>query len=565
MSDFDPNADCFNMINPADVPINACNVARMIGTDQSEYTLRIQIDTTTTGGTVPQTESTVDYNVFKDGNYLSTIKSNDNLSFPFVDIKDVNDACSQVYGSEWGINQSVIDTYTGVNVFSIVATDITQSSPNPGVEQTDAILVCQHLHNYGTPENCCFQDANNFPSDQNKTDPTVVTNGLIATCPLATRNLGSDLPDNTVNDGVPSSPSNPGSFNVSCRDVVKDHCTPTTVAGVEQWFSSGDTHSCSAAFKRIASAVPEEGYGNFTVDANGTQVYPLIFGIQGSNSPISQIIQNWRDVNKYPDTHFSRLEPFPQVVSPEFISADTTIQKFSKDQVGNLFNVLHNNGVNVTAEITDPGFNPVSQDLYQLCLDYPFACKDSLLDLCKGFDTNDLQNLPEASKWCGCYLPDSEYKIYSDNFGIPRQCSSQCNRDGVIPLVNFPNIQPENCTNENICIIDNNSINFALANSSGTVSLSQICSGCASNNGECECIIDSNKIDLLGQNSNLTIDNFCRQETFFTTDAEGNVIKTNDPNETRKEEDAVITDMMFRLLFVSVVIIIGLLVYFFLA
>ena len=130
--------------------------------------------------------------------------------------------------------------------------------------------------------------------------------------------------------------------------------------------------------------------------------------------------------------------------------------------------------------------------MWDVCSNFPQLCQESLKGFCANVKAEDLAYIPNAQKWCGCFLPEKEYARY-DRLNIPRECNPLCNADGNISLTDS-NFVPKICTN-NICVIDDLSIDI-ISSQYENFNFNQICRGCGSVN------INETMDDLLYKSSN---------------------------------------------------------------
>ena len=116
--------------------------------------------------------------------------------------------------------------------------------------------------------------------------------------------------------------------------------------------------------------------------------------------------------------------------------------------------------------------------MWEVCSNFPQLCQNSLKGFCANVKATDLAYIPNAQKWCGCFLPEQEYKKY-DNLNIPRECTPLCSGDGNIPLTDESYV-PKICTN-NICMIDDLAIEI-ISSQYGNFNFNQVCRSCGSTN-----------------------------------------------------------------------------------
>lgn len=121
----------------------------------------------------------------------------------------------------------------------------------------------------------------------------------------------------------------------------------------------------------------------------------------------------------------------------------------------------------------------VNNFLYNICQKFPALCTESLTDMCSSVTEERIAANPIANKWCGCYMPESQYEKYSaGSFLVSKQCTPFCSRNDVIPLVDS-NYAPLFCE-ENICIM--NDIYLDFVKSQGAVNFNEVCNNCGKSN-----------------------------------------------------------------------------------
>jgi hypothetical protein len=312
------------------------------------------------------------------------------------------DLCNINYGEEWS-------TFKGTGFTCTIV-------PKPVSQFGMTNTPCMHVKASGDPLTCCLKDANQNPTDDNKTDGLNKL-GFPNTCEFGFRNLAS---------------SSQNSEGTSCRSLVKEFCDPENSDFENRWFEG--TQPCLKAFERIASS-------------NGTGY---------SFSPDGAI-------------------PIPEPVDPQIITGNIDNRLFLQGQMNAMFSKL-----NLFANPDEIGSSNTVNRVFELCEKYPFAC--DMTKVCSAESSQSIINNIDKLRWCGCYLPEKEYERYP---GISRECSTQCNREGVLPLVDINNL-PKKCKGQDVCIIDDISIN--LNTGSGT-NFKQVCGGCASEGANCVCLV----------------------------------------------------------------------------
>lgn len=102
---------------------------------------------------------------------------------------------------------------------------------------------------------------------------------------------------------------------------------------------------------------------------------------------------------------------------------------------------------------------------------------------------------------CGCHLPASQYAEWS-NLGINEK-GSECDPLCLLPSVvgQFVNGVQVPC-NQNICIIDNITVDLINSQVSGGINFSSVCGNCSGTSGNCRCIFSN--INVLQNNSTVS-------------------------------------------------------------
>lgn len=150
-------------------------------------------------------------------------------------------------------------------------------------------------------------------------------------------------------------------------------------------------------------------------------------------------------------------------------------------------------GYELGANYLSSQYNPWQDFIYQnVCCPYPAVCSNFLSKYCKKFSINDIISNPNLSNWCGCYLDEKNYENYIKKFNISPICSPVCNNPSSIQKtgINGNNISCE----QNICVIDNNSLNLINTKIQGPILFSQICGNCTP--GSCSCVVENNEINV---------------------------------------------------------------------
>jgi len=347
------------------------------------------------------------------------------------------------------------------NTSQINSLGITRSQFNV----TDKPVSLQQLSPDFDIQACCFKDGNQPPEDPN--------NFILKNGDIREGDRYANVPNQNLYDTCAFNLRSMGSK--SCVTQFQKYCIPENIGAddlYDHWTGAAGIESvpgwnCYNAFKRIVSS--NESYTDNTYDLDG------------------------------------EYAPRPQPVDKGIIQNPT----FAINTVEALFSLLQQNKVDISLEQNEANYSNFTSVLYELCNDYPFACKKNLDVYCSNESANTLITTPGNLKWCGCHLPLDAYGKYVDIYGVKKECSPTCHNTIAIPDVQ-PNVplkltdvigvdfNPVVCKNSNICVIDDINVNL-----SKNLNITQICGGCQSQNSTCQCIIENDRI-ISGQNVNIS-------------------------------------------------------------
>lgn len=148
---------------------------------------------------------------------------------------------------------------------------------------------------------------------------------------------------------------------------------------------------------------------------------------------------------------------------------------------------------NIGALPGSPGYNVFQDTLYSICCSYPGICSQGLESVCSTKTAQRISFNVAESNFCSCHLPEGEYLRDSVRFNIPPECSSICNRVGVLPIVGI-NGEPVTCK-QSTCVIDNITLNLVNSTIGGGIDFNQVCQQC-NPGAQCSCIISNNTFDI---------------------------------------------------------------------
>lgn len=222
-----------------------------------------------------------------------------------------------------------------------------------------------------------------------------------------------------------------------------------------------------------------------TLDANWNGTYP----------PCLYTIDQWLVGSTTPFT----------VVGGEQIpySLYNNIQGYTyTSQMMQNFNRLYSNwGYRLGAPRGSPSYSTIEDNIFGICNASPGNCSSMLTTYCSQYSADDLVSNPNLIRWCGCYLPDSEYAKYVNQYQINKECTPLCNRRGNIPLTDPTGTSTVSCSTDT-CLIDNISISLLNTTVNNGINFSQLCGGCGQSNSStstssCTCIMENNTISAV--------------------------------------------------------------------
>ncbi len=165
----------------------------------------------------------------------------------------------------------------------------------------------------------------------------------------------------------------------------------------------------------------------------------------------------------------------------------------------------------LTDNVTSPEYNPFQNTLLSLCLDptLPGVCAQFLEGYCANYTRDQVINSPVLTNFCGCYVPpDPNYLQYT--LGTP-QCNQgvsgcQSCTGGQTGCTGQPACDPlchraltsqrsndvigvEITCPQNVCVIDDVTINVQSSNIPGGINFNSVCPGCSNGNQSCLCVV----------------------------------------------------------------------------
>lgn len=357
-------------------------------------------------------------------------------------------------------------------------------------------VICQRQTFTGDPLECCKSDL--FCNPQNNQAACFSDFNRQSTCSPCYRSMTatSDTVYSNIN-GVITTCGQQG--NNGCQDILLDYCTGKDVDNiqdlVDRWYTMPgfEAATCTKAIERnIFQNLPSPCMAVRNIPFTDNCRPTWYNSTYASSNKITT-------TNGNVDTAGTNVG----ILSSSGIAWATKVF----DGVVIKYNSL---GFSIGSVPGQIGYNQFQDYLYSICCQVPIICQNSLNNSCSIYSAKRLSVNPDATNWCGCYLPNSEYASYVEDYQVNKECTPMCNRISTIPNVNGAN-QPLLCT-QDVCIIDDVTINLSNSNLDGNANISQVCGNCSgtvSSTSTCSCILSNNTLD--GAQTN--IDGFSLQES----------------------------------------------------
>jgi len=173
----------------------------------------------------------------------------------------------------------------------------------------------------------------------------------------------------------------------------------------------------------------------------------------------------------------------------------------------------------------------LQRNLLRACQQVPGACDAYLTNhMCRNFDYDELTENPSVVNWCGCYIPPDNADTLTSSISCAQvtpngnrgiyPCYPLCHRIDTVPLFD-PNSGDEYACNNNVCVMDNVSLNV-INSTIGGVNINQVCPSCSPTE-LCECIISSNDLpetfDEMGISTSFT--QYCGSGVCYVLEPDG--------------------------------------------
>jgi hypothetical protein len=317
---------------------------------------------------------------------------------------------------------------------------------------------CARVGFRGDPVVCCFND---YACD-NEEDKCFQTPERQRTCPLEYRNLASS----------------------TCRGVIEDYCTgdalfPSQSSWLEMWLDDAEVE-INSGMAASDDKYRATFYSNEVDVSERGKRYPL-----GEKQPCLRAIA--RNVTQQTVCTWDDLQGgtvITGVYDPEGLEwgreiIKKVVEKFTDENEEGLLQGINRPGGNGNQ-------NSFYNTLWSLCNKIPLLCTNGnevnpegiLHNLCSNVTPENISDSPNLIRWCSCYMNESYYTRYQDNFNISKECTPMCNREGVIPSINSDG--ERNVCIQNLCMLNDVNINITSAQfgENSSINFSQLCSSC---------------------------------------------------------------------------------------
>lgn len=308
-------------------------------------------------------------------------------------------------------------------------------------------LQCVRASFTGDVTTCCFND---LACNEN----VAIQNNPLCFSDTALQNTCPDGSGGTVNAR--------SIVGRGCRDQLFQYCTgtlpnddPNSTAWKDRWTEGPYNRTCHYALVRN------------------------LYHLGGSNQCF---------VPPLPNPNVCDLPAFP---GAEFDSAGYF---WGQQLISKVMERLEEQGSRLGALPGFPDYDPFQDYLRNaVCCPYPGVCDSGLKNRCADVSAQRLSLNPTLAQWCGCHLSPEVYQEYTRRYNITPECTPMCNRDGAVAQVGV-NGQPVQCR-QDICLIDNISVNLINSELGGGVQFNQICGTCP--NGQCSCVVADNAVSVI--------------------------------------------------------------------
>lgn len=181
------------------------------------------------------------------------------------------------------------------------------------------------------------------------------------------------------------------------------------------------------------------------------------------------------------------------------------------------FDKYNTQGFEIGSSPGFPGYSDFQNTLYTICRTVPGLCQSKLPDICSDITNEELTINPALISWCGCYMPDDQYAMYVNDFGIRKECTPACSQLNAIKLSTPSQTDVLRCK-QNVCIMDDITIALAESQVAGNINFVQLCGNC-SGQSSCQCVISDVDIQIINSSlgGDVDITQLCGQSSCVRT------------------------------------------------
>lgn len=259
-----------------------------------------------------------------------------------------------------------------------------------------------------------------------------------------------------------------------------------------------------------------------------------------------QLFNYWRE-NNCPAAYAQTINTSPTGGNLAYNPDQQRIVQTKVTQLFNTYSITNS----LTDDVTSPSFNIFQNTLLNLCIDptLPGICTAYLDNYCSNYSREQAVNSPTLTNFCGCYVPpDQKYLEFTlgspgcligtgctagctaGNTGCTGQpsCDPLCHRALTSQKAYIPTGSIITCP-QNICVIDNVTINITQSRIPGGINFNTICSGCGGPTGAdgCLCVVSGVNISATASQIGLgtNFNQFCGGSSVcLVEDSSGNII-----------------------------------------
>lgn len=391
---------------------------------------------------------------------------------------------------------------------------------NYDLDGVSAMLICEKVPDGGKAYigkhiNCCLQNLFCDVSNTDQNDPLVRDSN---------RYNNRCFDTNTVSRTSGSCPFDyrrTGSFE--CFNTLFPFCTSGTSTDIgNKWTSD----------YQIDTTDPLQKYSSFSPCSNFffSTMFAEIDAQSGSTVPGKECYTGYLDL-----LNNDEMALLPQPGISNMRRAQNILQTA-------VTNYISGGGDLAAPEGTAGSSYQFNVFVKKICTNYPGICGNFLSSYCESVTQDDLVKNPTLTEYCGCYLSDNVYSLYTDTFQINKECTPYCNLTGVIPLAKGVTQHGGKVCQQSTCVINNVSLSFVNSEVTGEgLNIGNFCGSCSQENGPgvCNCVMDNLTFrSINSQINDINLTQECTSGICFATDtdANGNRVKRQIPCDVQIEE-----------------------------